>query len=188
MEKMEAISGLSFEVITYSDFIGHIKDCSFLVDKSLMIAEFLGPQRAVPQIPRDDAIVFPSSSIPEFPEKRGPPEEGLLRKRLKTDTTKGHSRALIVRPRRFGKTFGLSMINDFLKMGDSIPSEQGRKLIFQQTQIWRTYPNFCEMNFAQHPVIFASFKVCPILVRVRHIKRPSSRTSRHRRIVSCVFR
>ena len=162
LEKMEAISGLPFDVITNSEFIGHIKKCSFLVDKSLMIAEFLGPRRALPQIPTasNDATLFPSSSTPELSRKRGHPEEVSPRKLLKTDETKGHSRSLIVRPRRFGKTFGLSMINDFLKMGDSTASEQGRKLIFQETEIWRTYPNFCEMNFAQHPVVFASFKVC----------------------------
>ena len=178
MEKMEAISGLSFDVITYSEFIGHIKKCSFLVDKSLMIAEFLGPRRAVPQIPRasDDATVFTSSSTPELPQKRGHPEEVSPRKRLKTDETKGHSRALIVRPRRFGKTFGLSMINDFLKIGDSAPSEQGRKLIFRETEIWRTYPKFCEMNFAQHPVVFASFKVCLISDCIRVVKLPCCRT------------
>ena len=133
---------MPFANISTSEFIEHIRSTSFLVDKSLTIVEFLGPDRDVPLVltSSDDVGAAIDSSSDDVP---GP-----------------QRRAMIVRPRRFGKTFTLSMINDFLKMGDSEVSERGRKSIFQQTEIWRKFPDFCETNFAQHPVIFASFKVC----------------------------
>ena len=179
-EKMKRNLGMSFGVISSSDFIRHIHVFPFLVDKSLMIAEFLRPRRAAPlNSSLDDATVFPashSSSAGRIDDNRCPPEEVSPGKHLMTDKT-GQPRALIVRPRRFGKSFCMSMIDDFLKMGDCKSSEHGRKLIFQQTEVWRKYPDFCEMHFAQHPVISASFKVCSILVcRYIKIKIPCSRT------------
>ena len=78
----------------------------------------------------------------------------------KTIVVPGIPRALISRPRRFGKTFNLSMMNDFLRMGDTPVSEYGRRIVFQQTAVWKQYPDFCAKHFAKHPVIFVTFKVC----------------------------
>ena len=50
------------------------------------------------------------------------------------------------------------MIHEFVRMDDE-PSEYARRLFFEQTQIWKDYPEFCEANFAKHPVIFLHFDV-----------------------------
>ena len=187
-------SGLPFANISKSEFIEHIRTTTFLVDKSLMIAEFLGPDRDVPLVstPSEEdvhaTIEAPFRAMDITKKRKLLSAEHTAQILDSSDEVPGpQRRALIVRPRRFGKTFTLSMISDFLKMGDSKLSERGRKSIFQQTEMWRKFPNFCEMNFAQHPVIFASFKVGRLLVCVHIVKVPCSRTSRHRHIVSCVF-
>ena len=171
MEKMEISSRMSFGVVKNSDFISHIKQSIFLVDKTLLIAEFLGPSTVVPlfSTASDDTPILHGrlSSTLELARKRGCPEEVSAAKLIKTDVeTAGHPRTVIVRTRRFGKTFSLSVINDFLKLADSVSSELGGKLIFKQTGIWQKYHNFCEMHFANHPVLLLQglprTSLCPV--------------------------
>ena len=207
-----------FSSISNSEFIGHIRRKKFLIDKSLVLIDFLGDDGESPctkAVLKDPLLSAASgSSLPLNQPKANRLKRTLQssnspkRKRLEDATTSnlpsasgslqsssnrrkqmrimdattsgeenhssdsgsdsakesseldGCSRALISRPRRFGKTFNLSMMNDFLRVGDNALSEHGRRIVFQQTALWKLYPEFCAENFAKHPVIFVTFKVC----------------------------
>ena len=159
-------AGGQFDSITKSAFIEHIRTFSILVDKTVIIAEFLGAGRDVGITPYSTSNPMQDRDMAEttIDQVRDlcPPEVSRLSNiSAKPDEMYryGHRHVSISRPRGFGKTLILAMIDDFMRIGDSESSQRGRKLIFQQTEIWRRFPNFCERNFAQHPVIFASFKV-----------------------------
>ena len=187
----------SFSDISDSEFIRHIRDETFFIDKSLVLIDFLGDDGESPctkdVLEHSDFSAASGSSLP-----MNQPKANLLKRSLLSSSNRakqmrvidattsgaenhssdsdsdsenefsepGCSRALISRPRRFGKTFNLSMMNDFLRMGDTPVSEYGRRIVFQQTALWKQYPDFCAENFANHPVIFLTFKVCePFLFR-----------------------
>ncbi len=57
---------------------------------------------------------------------------------------------LITRPRRFGKTMGMSILEHFLKLS-------GDTCIFKGLKI-SDYPDFCSKHQNKYPVIFLSFK------------------------------
>ena len=140
------------------DFMMHIAEATFLVDKSLIMTEFIGSWKPLEELfSTENMSVKPGSSL-----KRELNEEDSPRKRvwISDVDTPTHLKSLIARPRRFGKTFNLSMMYEFLRTADTPSNERKRKLIFKQMEIWKTFPQFCELHFAKHPVIFVSFKAC----------------------------
>lgn len=64
---------------------------------------------------------------------------------------------LILRPRRFGKSFNLSMLKSFFDVNGA---EQNR-LLFSRLKISNQHPQHFakEGDFGKHPVIYAGFKV-----------------------------
>ncbi len=57
---------------------------------------------------------------------------------------------LITRPRRFGKTMGMSMLEHFLKISGDASIFKGLKI--------EQHPEFCIKHQNKYPVIFLSFK------------------------------
>ena len=73
---------------------------------------------------------------------------GLLREILNSEAIKV---TLLTRPRRFGKTLGMSMLANFF---DICKKSEG---LFANLEISR-YPELCEKWMNQYPVLFLSFK------------------------------
>ena len=73
---------------------------------------------------------------------------GLIEELLKTTATKV---TLIIRPRRFGKTLGMSMLENFFDI------RKDSKLLFEGLEI-ADKQALCEKWMNQYPVIFLSFK------------------------------
>ena len=70
----------------------------------------------------------------------------------------GFKVALFTRPRRFGKTLTLSMLNSFLKMDYQNTHEKDKlKEVFRSLAIGKQ-EDFFSQNFASYPVVYISFK------------------------------
>ena len=59
---------------------------------------------------------------------------------------------LFTRPRRFGKTLTMSMMESFFDINRDSSG------IFARYNIYRSHPDFCEEWMNQYPVLFLSFK------------------------------
>ena len=148
-------------------FIMHVDEAVFLVDKSLMLTEFIGSWTPSEEelLNTEDMSVKIGSSL-KLNEEVGTQKTNQKRDRepvLISDVDEDapyYLKSLIARPRRFGKTLNLSMLYEFLRMGDTPLNQYLRMLIFKQMEIWKTFPKFCELHFARHPVIFVSFQAC----------------------------
>src|SRR4051795_5069989 len=66
--------------------------------------------------------------------------------------------SLVVRPRRFGKTFNLTMLREFFSIPIYPDNEDYRSEIFKDTRIMEKRDLF-DTYFCQYPVIFLSLKV-----------------------------
>ena len=65
---------------------------------------------------------------------------------------------LFTRPRRFGKTITLSMLQSFLEMNYENPSDKSKQIeLFKDTEIFKD-KDFCDKYMGQYPVIFLSLK------------------------------
>ena len=63
---------------------------------------------------------------------------------------------LFTRPRRFGKTLTMSMMESFFDCGPGC--ERDSREVFEETHIYRKHPDFCREWMNQYPVLFISFK------------------------------
>ena len=68
---------------------------------------------------------------------------------------------LFLRPRRFGKTLTLSMIEHFCKLDyENVANQDKARALFENLEIYKD-KEFCKNHMAQYPVIFISLKdVC----------------------------
>ena len=65
---------------------------------------------------------------------------------------------LFTRPRRFGKTITLSMLQSFLEMNYENPSDKSKQIeLFKDTEIFKD-KDFCDKYMGQYPVIYLSLK------------------------------
>ena len=65
---------------------------------------------------------------------------------------------LFTRPRRFGKTITLSMLQSFLEMNYENPSDKSKQIeLFKDTEIFKD-KEFCDKYMGQYPVIYLSLK------------------------------
>jgi len=70
----------------------------------------------------------------------------------------GEQASLITRPRRFGKSTNLSMLNDFLAPPLTEEERTRRFDLFRNLQIFK-FDWFMKLHFGKWPVIHISFKV-----------------------------
>ena len=63
---------------------------------------------------------------------------------------------LIPRPRRFGKTLNLSMLEAFLERGRDEAELAARRELFEDLAVWRTAT--AKEHFGRYPVVFLTFK------------------------------
>ena len=71
--------------------------------------------------------------------------------------------SLVLRPRRFGKSFGLDLINAFysirlVQKGRSVSAKE-REEFFLTTQLGKEYPEFVREHCGKHPVLSVSLQV-----------------------------
>ena len=65
---------------------------------------------------------------------------------------------LFTRPRHFGKTITLSMLQSFLEMNYENPSDKSKQIeLFKDTEIFKD-KEFCDKYMGQYPVIYLSLK------------------------------
>ena len=80
---------------------------------------------------------------------------GSLRRLL----TSGTSVLLLTRPRRFGKSLTLNMIQNFLEMNYSDPSDRSRsEKLFQNLTVFKEDQELCEQFMGRYPVVTISLK------------------------------
>src|SRR5574344_1347770 len=74
------------------------------------------------------------------------------------DDLSGNDVTLITRPRRFGKTLTMSLLNYFLSMNYANPDDKSLQLqLFKDTSLIKD-TDFCIKHMGQYPVIAISFK------------------------------
>ncbi|MBQ8707715.1 MAG: AAA family ATPase, partial [Succinivibrionaceae bacterium] len=65
---------------------------------------------------------------------------------------------LLLRPRRFGKTLSMSMLQNFLELNYANPEDRSRqKRLFQNLNVYGNR-EFCDRHMGRHPVISISLK------------------------------
>lgn len=73
--------------------------------------------------------------------------------------TSGTSVLLLTRPRRFGKSLTLNMIQNFLEMNYSDPSDRSRsEKLFQNLTVFKEDQELCEQFMGRYPVVTISLK------------------------------
>ena len=148
---------------TNSTFLTHLSNERYLIDKSNIIVDFVDGASKAESNGLDLDLGQSKRSCPRSSSSKAKQRIGGYADHASNEPENYYHRVLILRPPHFGKTLNLSMINDFLRMGDSEVCEYGRKIVFEQTTVWKQYPDFCKENFAKHPVISVTFKVRGIL-------------------------
>ncbi|MCI7773848.1 MAG: AAA family ATPase, partial [Succinivibrio sp.] len=79
-------------------------------------------------------------------------------KYIKTIMEDGSASILFTRPRRFGKSITISMLQSFLEMNYENPSDKSKQIaLFKDTEIFKD-KEFCDKYMGQYPVIFLSLK------------------------------
>ena len=79
-------------------------------------------------------------------------------KYIKTIMEDGSASILFTRPRRFGKSITISMLQSFLEMNYENPSDKSKQIaLFKDTEIFKD-KEFCDKYIGQYPVIFLSLK------------------------------
>ena len=79
-------------------------------------------------------------------------------KYIKTIMEDGSASILFTRPRRFGKSITISMLQSFLEMNYENPSDKSKQIaLFKDTEIFKD-KEFCNKYMGQYPVIYLSFK------------------------------
>ena len=77
---------------------------------------------------------------------------------IKTIMKDGSATMLFTRPRRFGKSITLSMLQSFLEMNYENPSDKSKPIaLFKDTEIFQD-KEFCDKYMGQYPVIYLSLK------------------------------
>ncbi|MBQ8707033.1 MAG: AAA family ATPase, partial [Succinivibrionaceae bacterium] len=65
---------------------------------------------------------------------------------------------LLLRPRRFGKTLSMSMLQNFLELNYADPQDRSRQeRLFQNLNVYGNR-EFCDRHMGRHPVISISLK------------------------------
>ena len=79
-------------------------------------------------------------------------------KYIKTIMEDGSASILFTRPRRFGKSITISMLQSFLEMNYENPSDKSKQIaLFKDTGIFKD-KEFCNKYMGQYPVIYLSLK------------------------------
>ena len=70
----------------------------------------------------------------------------------------GDAVALLLRPRRFGKTLSMSMLQNFLELNYADPQDRSRQeRLFHNLNVYGNR-EFCDRHMGRHPVISISLK------------------------------
>ncbi|CAG8673254.1 5009_t:CDS:2, partial [Paraglomus brasilianum] len=68
--------------------------------------------------------------------------------------------SLVLRPRRFGKTTNLTMLERFFAIPLHPDNEDHRKDLFKDTMLMKQHPDLFHEHFCRYPVIYLSLKGC----------------------------
>ncbi|KAJ1675919.1 hypothetical protein EV182_000343, partial [Spiromyces aspiralis] len=77
---------------------------------------------------------------------------------LLLDIMKHDSSDIILRPRRFGKTWFLTVAHDFFNVAETKAELAKRKRIFKKMNIHKVDPTFVDKHCGRYPVIYLSLK------------------------------